>query len=186
MTKKICFSILIFSFLFTSCKNEADANTKQKVKEDNVEVFQFVVDIKTKDSTDVILYYKDGSNEWFVEEKAIWNNVKADEDFQTVVFNFEEGIIPNDFRLDIGRNEFRNQQPIEIEKITMNYFGNTFEIEQERINFFFKPNQYLIYNEQEKQYILQQDEIGNYDPFFETTPAIYPQITNLVLGNSTK
>ena len=49
MTKKICFSILLISFLFTSCKNEGDANTNQKVKEDNVEVFQFVVDIKTKE-----------------------------------------------------------------------------------------------------------------------------------------
>lgn len=179
-------SLLLIVLLIASCKNKGKEDFENKINEKKLEVFQFTLNIKVKDTTDVILYYKDGSNEWFVEEKAIWNNVKADEDFQIVVFNFEEGIIPNDFRLDIGRNEFRNQQPIEIEKITMNYFGNTFEIEQERINFFFKPNQYLIYNEQEKQYILQQDEIGNYDPFFETTTAIYPQITNLVLGNSTK
>lgn len=184
MTKKICFSILLCSFLFTSCKNEGDANTKQKVKEDNVEVFQFVVDIKTKDSTDLILYYKDGTNEWIVEDKAIWNTVPGESGFQKVVFNFDEGVIPNDFRFDIGRNEFKNNQPIEIKKIILNYQGRSFEIEQDKINYFFKPNQHMVYDAETKQYALKKDDNGNYDPYLETAAPIYPQIANLVLNKT--
>lgn len=179
-------SAVFFVFFFSSCKEKVKDIPKEELGSGSLDLFQFIVDIKVKDTTDLILYYKDGGNEWFIEEKAIWNNVKANDAFQTVVFDFEEDIVPNDFRLDIGRNEFKNQQPIEIKKITMNYFGNTFGIEQDQVNFFFKPNQYLIYNEGSKQYVLQQDEIGNYDPYFETAPTIYPHIVNLVMGNSIK
>lgn len=176
-------SLLICSLLVFSCKKEENRSLKEEKK---LEVFQFVVDIKIKDTTDLILYYKDGANEWIVEEKAIWNTVPGEENVQSVVFNFDEDVVPNDFRFDIGRNDYKNQQPIEIKKITMNYFENSFVIDQDKINFFFKPNQNLAYNNDTKQYVLQVDENGNYDPYFETAPTIYPHIVNLVMGNSIK
>ena len=179
----IGFSIILFSFI-TSCKNEVkeNKNASEVVAEEESNTFNITVDIKIKKDDDLIIYYKDGTNDWIVEEKAVWNTVKGSNDFQKVVFKLPEDVVPNDFRFDIGRNEFKGQEPIEIRNITLDYYKQSFVITQEMFNNFFKPNQYLQYDEATKQYSLNQVK-DYYDPYFETAPAIYPQITKLVLNN---
>lgn len=178
--KSILFkSLFVIVLVFTSCKNDP----KETVAEEKTNIFQVVLDVKVKDTTDLVLYYKDGTNEWIVEDKAIWNTVKGKDQFQTVTFDFKEDIVPIDFRLDIGRNEYKNQQPFELRSFIMKYYGKSFVINQDKINFFFKPNQYVVYDEKTKQYSLKKDEKGNYDPYFETAPTIYPHITKLVMNN---
>ena len=156
---------------------------EETVVEEKSDIFQVVLDVKIKDTTDLVLYYKDGTNEWFVDEKTIWNNLKGKDQFQTVTFDFKDGVVPVDFRLDIGRNEFKNQQPFEIRSFTMKYYGKSYVIYQDKINLFFKANQFITYDDKTKQYSLKKDDKGNYDPYFETAPTIYPHITKLVMNN---
>ena len=177
--RKIFLLITTMMVLFLSSCGKKE----ETVVEEKSDIFQVVLDVKIKDTTDLVLYYKDGTNEWFVDEKTIWNNLKGKDQFQTVTFDFKEDIVPIDFRLDIGRNEYKNQQPFEIRSFTMKYYGNSYVINQDKINFFFKANQYMTYDDKTKLYSLQKDEKGNYDPYFETAPTIYPHLTKLVMNN---
>lgn len=176
------FVIALSAIIFTGCKSEQKKDdvksSVEEIKESTT--FDVKLDVVIKQDDDLILYYKDGTNQWIVEEKAVWANVKGKEGVQTVTFNLPENIVPNDFRLDIGRNEFKGQDPIEIKSFTMSYFANTFTATQDEFNTYFKPNQYITYNPATKQYELKKDEQGNYDGFFETTPELYPKILNLV------
>ena len=127
-------SILILFFILISCKEKSSKLNGEDV------FFQVELEIKIKNDDDLILYYKDGTNEWFIDEKAIWSSVKGSNNFQKVVFKIPHQVLPNDFRLDIGRNEFKNQPPIEINKFIMTYDDNSFEITKENFNKFFRGN----------------------------------------------
>lgn len=179
----IGFSIILFS-VTTSCKNEVkeDKNASEVVVEEESNTFNITVDIKIKKDDDLIIYYKDGTNEWIVEDKAVWNTVKGSNDFQKVVFKLPEDVVPNDFRFDIGRNEFKGQEPIEIRSITLDYYTQNFVITQDMLSTFFRPNEYISYDNATKQFKFSKVK-DNYDPYFETAPAIYPQIAKLVLNN---
>lgn len=177
-TKLIITSFFIMASL-VSCKNEESRKHSYAVGELPEKTFNVEVDLIIKKEDDLILYYKDGTNEWFVEEKAVWNTVTGKDDVQAVTFNLPEGVLPNDLRLDIGRNEFKDQKGIEIKKIIVSYLENKFEISQDQIATFFKPNQYISYDEASKLYSFKKDDKGNYDPFFETTPELYPQLAKI-------
>lgn len=178
-TKLIAASFLL-TLAFVSCKNEEKKESvAPAVEEVKANTFDVTVDVVLKTDDDLILYYKDGTNEWFVEEKAVWNTVKGKNEVQSVVFNLPEGVLPNDLRLDIGRNEFKDLKDIEIKKITISYLGNKFEIQQDQIETFFKPNQFISYDAATKLYSFKKDEQGNYDPFFETKPEFYPQLAKI-------
>jgi len=181
--KKLLF-ISMIAFLVVSCgnKSENDMKETEEIAEEKTTTFDITVDIKIKKDDDLIIYYKDGSNEWIVEEKAVWNTVKGSGDFQKIVFKLPEDVIPNDFRIDIGRNEYKGQDPIEIRSISLNYLDNSFVVTQEMFATFFRPNQFLRYDDVTKQYSLNKVE-ENYDPYFEVTPSMYPQLTKLVLNN---
>lgn len=175
--KSLIKGLFLLIILF-SCKNE---ETKEAQSETiKPLLFDVSVELKIKKDDDLILYYKDGSNEWIVEDKAVWYSVKGNENFQNIVFHLPEGVIPNDFRFDIGRNEFKNQEPIEIRSFTMKYLDKSFTINQDQFDLFFKPNQFIKYDAKIRHYSFTKDEKGNYDPFFDTRPVFYQQLTNLI------
>ncbi len=180
MKTKVIFASLFLSLAFVSCKNDAKVEEAPKTEEVKKNTFDVTVDLVIKKDDDLILYYKDGTNQWIVEEKAVWNTVKGSNNPQTVVFSLPEDVIPNDFRLDIGRNEYKEQKPIEIKKITLSYLNSKFEVSQDQINNFFKPNQFITFDPGTKTYSFIKDEKGNYDPFFETLPSFYPQLEKVV------
>lgn len=174
----IVFSVIIF-FIQTSCKkNEVDSYNNQKF----TDFFRFDLVINIQDTTDLILYYKDGSNEWFVDDKTIWQTISGSEENQLVIFLFQDETVPHDFRLDIGRNEYNNQKDFKIVNATFYYKKNKFEISGSDFEVFFRPNQYIRKNPLTQAYSLNPDENKNFDPFFETTPSLYPQIVKLVLN----
>ncbi len=178
------FLFLLANVALFSCKSEVKeaAAAAEVIEKQKFEQFTVTVDIKIKKDDDLIVYYKDGTNEWIVEDKAVWNTVKGSNEFQKVVFELPKDVVPNDFRFDIGRNEFKGQEPVEIRSIKLNYYNNEFEITQDMFATFLRPNQYVKYDEVTKQYSFAKDEKGYYDPYFEPTPAIYPQISKLVFN----
>jgi hypothetical protein len=146
----------------------------------NGDVFNVELDIKIKNDEELILFYKDGSNEWFIDSKTIAVSLKGSDDFQKVVFKFPNDILPNDMRLDIGTNEFKNQTHIEIKKFTLVYFDKRFEISGKKFITYFRGNQYIQYNEENMRFYLIKDPQGNYDPFFETKADFFPELIRLV------
>lgn len=180
MKIRILISALFLSLALFSCKNEAKEESEKSTEITQSVTFDILLDLKIKKDDDLIIYYKDGTNEWIVEEKAVWNSVKGSDEFQTVIFHMPDGVVPNDFRLDIGRNEFKNQEPIEIRRLTLSYLNNKFSVEEGQFDLFFKPNQYITFDEKTKQYSFSKDSLGSYDPYFETRPAFYPQLANMI------
>uniref|UniRef100_UPI00404AD860 hypothetical protein n=1 Tax=Flavobacterium sp. TaxID=239 RepID=UPI00404AD860 len=172
-SKNILCLIILFSALF-SCKNKS-INPDGKG-----DVFKVELEIKIRKDEDLILYYKDGKNDWFVDQKAIWVSLNGSENYQKVIFNLPNNILPNDLRLDIGRNKFKNQEPIEIRKLVLIYYENKFEISSKEFNRFFSGNQFIKYDEIYKYYVLDKDEQGNYDPFFETKAEFFPELIKLI------
>lgn len=165
-------------FVQISCKKHEN---KKEPKKDFTDFFRFDLVVNIQDTTDLILYYKDGSNEWFVDEKTLWQTIPGSQENQFVMFLFEDGSVPNDFRLDIGRNVYKNQKDFEIISAIFYYKGNKFEITQWDFDAFFRPNQYIIVNSESYKFSLKPDDSMNFDPFFETTPALYPKLARLVL-----
>lgn len=183
MKVKIIFLGLIASISLLSCKNnESTAEIPQEAEQKQSLTFDVTADIVIPSDCDLILYYKDGSNEWFVEEKAVWVGVKGKNEQQTVVFNLPEGVIPNDIRLDIGRNEFKGLQSFALKKLVLSYLSNKFDITEDQIGIYFRPNQYIEFDPTTKLYSFKKDEKGNYDPYFESKPELYPKFS-IVAGN---
>jgi hypothetical protein len=183
MKAKIIFLGLLASFTIFSCKNnESATETPKEVQQKQSMTFDVTLDIVIPSDCDLILYYKDGTNEWFDEEKAVWAGVKGNNNQQTVVFNLPEGVIPNDIRLDIGRNEFKGLQNVAVKKLTLSYLSNKFDITEDQMAMYFKPNQYISFDPATKLYSFKKDEKGNYDPFFESKPELYPKFA-IVAGN---
>lgn len=179
MKTKVILVSLFLSVVFLSCKNETKKEEVKPVEEAKSLTFDVVLDLIIKKDDDLIVYYKDGTNEWFVEEKAVWNTVKGSNEVQKVVFHMPEGVLPNDLRLDIGRNEFKGQEGIEIKNIAISYLDKKFDIPQSQIEMFFKPNQFITYDAASKLYSFKKDDKGNFDPYFETKPEFYPQIAKI-------
>lgn len=161
---------ILFCFFLLSCKKKNDN------KNGNIEV---IVNIVIKNDNDIILYYKDGSNEWFVDEKTVWVGVKGSENIQQTIFKINSNILPNDFRLDIGRNYFKGKETIQIKKFVLKYYDKSLVIPEDKFNLFFKGNEYVTYDEFTKTYILDKNKDGSYDPFFETTMEFYPELLKL-------
>jgi hypothetical protein len=172
-------TLLLACLALFSCKKEADPAAVAEAPKPKT--FDIKVDLIIPSDDELIFYYKDGTNEWFVEEKAVWAGVKGSANVQTVTFNLPEGVLPNDLRFDIGRNEFKNLKSLEIKKITLSYLDKNFDILQDQVNTFFSANSYISYDEASKQYTFKQDEKGNYDPYFDTKPAFYPELAKIAV-----
>jgi len=179
--KKYVFLLAIALFsTFTSCKQNAEAEKDGEKKP--VETFHVSMELQTNNDVDLILYYKDGTNEWFVDNKTVWYTAKANKDFQKVDFTLPEGSLPIDLRLDIGRNEYKGQEPIAIRYFSMNYKDQSFVITSDNFLTFFTPNQYITFDAATKRFAFKKDEAGNYDPFFVASPAMYTQIANVAMA----
>lgn len=176
------FKVLIVSaFLaltFVSCKNDkkGEAAVAAEVKP---ETYNVMVDLIIKKDDDLLLFFKDGSNEWFDENHIVWQTVKGSDQVQTVTFNLPEGVLMTDMRLDIGRDEFKGQEPVEIKKITLQYLNNRFDINEDQISNSFEPNQYITFDAATKLYSFKKDEKGSYDPFFVAKSNIYNDIKRI-------
>lgn len=161
---------LLTCFMIISCARKND-------KKYDVEVN---MDVTIKNDNDLILYYKDGSNDWFVDDKAVWVFAKGSQNVQSIVFKINLSTLPNDFRLDIGRNEFKNKESIQIKKFVLRYNDNSLIIPEDKFATYFKGNQYVKYDDMSKSYILDKGSDGKYDPFFEATEDFYPELLKLI------
>lgn len=181
MKTKLIIAVIFISLL--SCKNNEQKESPEAIEEVKPKTFQVLLDLVIKTDDELILFYKNGPNQWFDDEKTVWNNVKGSEETQTVVFNLPEGVLPTDLRIDIGRNEMKNLKDIEIKKIAISYLDKSFEIPQDKMDTYFKPNKCMSYDASTKIYTFKKDDEGMYDPFLEAQPDFYTELAKVTLKN---
>jgi len=173
MKKKLILITLVSVILFVSCKNKETEQIEQEIK---ANTFDVIVDLNIQKDDELILFYKDASISYFDEKNTIYNGLKGKTSNQTAIFSIPEGILPNDIRLDISSK--KEQSPIVINSISLIYNGNSFKIEQKDILKYFTPNEFVEFDSNTgTARFLEKD--GNYDPFFNTKPAIYIELEKL-------
>ncbi|OYU81330.1 MAG: hypothetical protein CFE23_04340 [Flavobacterium sp. BFFFF1] len=180
MKTNVILTSVFLSLALFSCKND-DKKTDESEKP-KVETFDVSVDLIIKQQDELILFYRDGSNQWFDEAHAIWYGVKAKNELQTAKFSLPEESLATDLRLDIGRNEFKNQEPVEIKKITISYKGKSFEVNEDTMENYFKPNEFMVYNPETKLYSFKKNAKEEYDPYFVATPLLNQELAKITGG----
>lgn len=177
MKTKLIVTSLFLALAFVSCKN--GDKTPAEAAETKVETFDVSVDLIIKKADDLILFYKDGSNQWFDDEHSVWLGVKGSGDVQTATFSLPEGVLATDLRLDIGRNDFKGQEPIEIKKIIISYRGKKFEVTEESFANYFTANEFISFDPATKLYSFKKNEKGEYDPFFVAKEPLFGELLKI-------
>jgi hypothetical protein len=170
--KKIV-SILAFTILFISCKEEKKVQEPAKQEEPKKEFFSVELDVTCPVKDDFAVYYTEDNTINFNEQNTYWNSVKGQPDTQKIVFNFKEEIIPTHIRLDFGIN--KEQGDVLVEKLKFDFYGKSFEIKGSDFFKYFSPND-LIKSE--------IDEVKGTVKFLKNpkefvTPFFYPNQTFL-------
>lgn len=175
MRTKIIIAGLFLSLSLLSCKNDK----KNEVKEVEKPItFDVIADVIVKKDDDLIIYYKDGSNEWFDEQHAVWVNVKGSDNLQTLTFSLPEGVLPNNLRFDFSKNPL--QDPVKISRLKISYLKKSFEVNENDILKFFDANEYVKYDKNTKLYSTFKDNKGIYDPFLSITIGFYNEMDKVV------
>ncbi len=170
---KKAYAYLCVLLVFFSCKDHK-IDTKSKT-------FDFVVDLVIKKEDDAILYFRDGSNEWFDEKHAIWVHVIGTEKAQKVKFSLPEGVLPNHLRFDFSKNP--KQDPVRILNIKVSYNNHSFEIKEDDVLKYFNCNECIIYDSATKTYKTIRDSKRVYDPYMLINEKFYYEMDNIIMGN---
>ena len=176
MKTKLILTLLSFSTIFISCKNDKkDEAADLEVPKANT--FDVTVDMVVKKDDELILFYKDQSINYFDDKNTVYSGVKGSEVSQKVTFSIPEGVLPNDIRFDISSK--KEQQPIKINSITLSFEGRQFIIDQMNFEKFFKANEYIQYDAATATATCTEKN-GIYDPYFNTNPPIYFELEKLL------
>ena len=171
---------IFLTLLFASCNQEKKEVVTDEKPEPKVETFDVTVEVIVKKDDDLIVYYRDETNEWFDEDHAIWKNVKGSDQVQTLTFSLPEAVLPNNLRFDFSKNP--EQEPVKILKIKISYLGKTFEVNEENMGKYFQPNEHVKFDDATKLYTPIKNAEGVYDPFLSITIDFYNEMDKLIKG----
>lgn len=180
MKTKFGIAIITLITLLTSCKQEQKETVTQEQPEEKIETFNVVTNVIIPKEDDLIVYYKDPSNEWFDEEHAVWVHVKGSDKEQEIIFALPEGVLPNNIRFDFSKNP--DQEPVRILKIKISYLGKSFEVTEDKISDYFDYNEYVKYDPTTKLYTPFKDSKGIYDPFLSINIPFYNEMDKINKG----
>lgn len=173
MNKKNILINLLAIVCFISCKYK---DVQEPVEEVKANTFDVIVDLNIQKDDELILFYKDASIAYFDAKNTVYNGVKGKVEAQTITFSIPEGILPNDIRFDISSK--KEQQPIKINSIALSYNGKIFKVKQQDLLKYFTPNEFINFEATTGTASFIEKE-GNYDPIFNTKPAIYVELEKL-------
>lgn len=172
----------IFLLVTTMVLSLASCGKKEEVKDETIKVnpktFKVEIEGIFKKDDELILFWKDKSISFFDDNHTIYQGIKGSEVPQKVVFEFQEGDIPNDIRLDISSKKEQNE-------ITLNYVkleqeSRSFMILKDKFTEFFRPNEYMSLDSKTGK-ITTKELNGGYDPILFTNPVIYPQMEAVLM-----
>lgn len=169
---------VLLTMILVSCNKRGDRNNPLVLNEIensiamNSKLFEFGIDIKSQEDYQYILFYKDGTNEWFNEEKTIWVGANGSESLKRISFIFPEKITPKSLRFDIGLNEYKNNKPIVISGGYAKYKNKTIDFNAKQFRQYFKENEFILYDSIKDEYHFKKNNENRFDPFFESTNKI--------------
>lgn len=172
-TKLLLLALLVCFSCNDGKKKESDEPTETKeakieiVKDD---ILKVTMDFKVTQDDKFELYYSEndiGVN--FGPNDRLAQYVKANDDYQSITFNLPKDIFPSNFRIDLGDNPIKNETPVEIMSIKIEWNGNVIDIDNSLISSFFQPNAYLQQTETGYERKVINDK---YDPFLLVKPVL--------------
>lgn len=172
--KKIFLSVILFSILFVSCKD--DKETKTEVKE-TLKSFTVTVNaIVAKDDVFQIFYNEDGADN-FAPEDAVTINVKANSKPQDLVFELPKDVMPMSLRFDIGANKELKQ--VSFNNFKIEYLDKKFEASKEEFFKYFYPNTQVEIDSLNAIAKMIDLKDGGYDPILGSRVELKKQIETL-------
>lgn len=175
MKKNILFLSLLTIFI-SSCKNEESkiVNDKETTSEItiNPNTLKVELDIVIQNDDELILFWKDASISYFDAENTIYYGVKGSDSSQKVVFEFDEGIVPNDIRIDVSSK--KEQLPIKLNFIKISQQDRVFVVDKDNFLKYFKENDFVKFDS-ETGIISFEDKGDMHDPFFTTNVVFAPE-----------
>ena len=180
--KQILF-ISIMSLLITSCGKKAENQDKeaetaaQEVKV-NPNTFKIEVEGIWKENDELIVFWKDASISYFNDDHTIYQGIKGSDMPQKVVFELEEGFIPNDIRFDVSSK--KEQKEIVLKYIKLEQQDRSFVISKDELTDFFRPNEFIDFDKASGK-ITTKTIDGVYDPILFTTPRIYVEMEKVLM-----
>lgn len=169
-------SYLVFFLILISCKDN-----KISKNQENNRPFEIIIDLIIIKNDNAILYYRDGSNEWFDEKHSVWVGLAGSKKAQKLKFSLPKGVLPNHLRLDFSNNP--KQEPLRLLNIKIKYQNRVFEIKEEEVLNYFNLNECIIFDKAKKTYNPIKDSNGIYDPYLLINEKFYIKMDDIIMGN---
>lgn len=117
---KILVSVSLLFIIILSC------NTPSKNSD-----FGIKLDLVMQSNDSIHTYYMTNGTINFNETNSFWTKIKGNKKNQKITLQFPKDIVPNQFRLDFGKN--RNQPDIVLNKVECIYKNNSFVLKGKEI-----------------------------------------------------
>lgn len=174
---KILKFIIIGCFLFSCVNEKSDQNISNTIesstkmeKDNSIRVY---LKVKVMEDDKFQLFYISEPLKGKYEPKdRIQKNVEGKNEFQTIVFQLPEDILPYKFRIDLG--EKGHETSIEIDHIEIKLNKNKILIDSTTIHRFFQKNIYL--DSGDEKIFSRKKVSGKYDPFLTSTAFLIKKI----------
>lgn len=174
--KKTVLILSVIAFFISSCKKEDSKiiDVKQTESENSINpnTLKVELDIVIEKDDELILFWKDASISYFDAENTIYAGIKGSVNAQKIVFEFENGIVPNDIRIDISSK--KEQLPIKLNSIKISQQNRVFVVSKDNFLKYFKTNDFVMFNS-ETGTISFDDKGDMHDPFFTTNVVFGPE-----------
>ena len=156
--------------LFISCKKE-----KNEQQSDNIEVVKkseankssntlsLELSISAKKTDTISLFFLNEGDTKISKERSFKNEIKGENNLQTIKFEFPESVIPTKIILKFSPLITDNEIGINSAKFKLE--NEEFIIQSERFTQFFNPNKFIEYSEEDNRFTTKKME-GNYNPAF--------------------
>lgn len=174
MKGTILLLVLLLGFSCNESKKQEEG-VKSEIKKEKTEIskdniLKIKLQFKATQEDKFELYYSEyETNVNFGVNDRLAQYVKASDEFQTLEFNLPKDMFPSNFRIDLGDNPLKNESPIEIKSILLEWNGHVITIDHALISSFFQPNAYLQPNDTG---YYRKVINGKYDPFLLAKPIL--------------
>jgi len=167
---------LIILLCFASCKNDSKQDV-QNISKDP-EVFEVKLNMIVESDDSFQIFYTQSEGEQFDEKNSIWKEVKGSTEPQEIVFKFNEDVLPNNLRIDLGVN--KNQMPMKLISLKMEYFDKAYELKDTMILKNFVISEQLDYDKSTSTLFLKKQNFSFYDPLLYPQDNLKQELLNLI------
>ena len=145
-----------------SCKNDKVEEQKEVIVKKPA--FKVALDLLIKKDDSLQVFYCEYGETEFDGAKTVWSSVKGSEEMQQITFDFPEDVLPTKLRIDISKN--KNQDPIQVKSINLNYKDKNFTAKDTMFFQYFIPNDQIDWDRKSSTANFKPKEGTSFDPQF--------------------